>query len=259
MIYRMPFLPIYLSTLLYDTLFHILYNDRPTESLIFFNSHQWDHKMSVFSENVFKLKTENVRNEAGDTAISLQHQSPPWEVPIWVGVGDILGKLRIKVSYSSMRSSNLGAGWEGAFLASSEPKSLRWHIIICWLTWFLTTSNISTEYWWCQMMNISEIPSCWCNILAYMIFYHPTHRSVHIWSIPWVAQYILNETVSTGDTMISLHIPVLFKVLKSAMKSSHLGWGGKVFLVSSELKSLNPPWEVAIWVGMGGILGNLRT
>ena len=150
MIYRMPFLPIYLSTLLYDTLFHILYNDRPTESLIFFNSHQWDHKISVFSENVFKLKTENVRNEAGDTAISLQHQSPPWEVPIWVGVGDILGKLRTKVTYSSMRSSNLAAGWGGGtFLASLKPKSLGWHIIICWLPWFLTfLLNTDDVNWW---------------------------------------------------------------------------------------------------------------
>ena len=111
---------------------------------IFFDSHQWNHKISVFSENIFKLKTENVKTRRYLQGIQLllsTHQSPsetpmssmrssnqsregavvgvflvssepkslspPWEVPIW-GRGDILGGLRPKVYLSEVSFTGSG-------------------------------------------------------------------------------------------------------------------------------------------------------
>ena len=53
-----------------------------------------------------------------------------------------------------------------------------------------------------------------------------------------------NETVSTGNTAISLHTPVPCRVPKSSIRSNNSGGG--VFLVSSELKSRSPPWDIPI-------------
>ena len=105
----------------------------------------------------------------------------------------------------------------------------------CWE--IRATSGRYASYWNAFLFNLISLHWQPLMSISYLNWQLPSH---------FVGITVQNETISTGDTAISLHTPVPFRVLQETFQ-----FGKQGFLVSLELKFLSPPGKVSILGGEG--------